>query len=139
MPPNTNQCNFTIPANSNNGGRLTGDGFNGVPTLQNGDTLQVIVRWAGNNPPQQINGYTMITPSGGSSESSPSPFLTSGNFVCYLANTIGKDANTPSYTFPPLTYNGGEPGSYELTFVAEVTSGSTTMQWSEDPEFETGN
>jgi hypothetical protein len=132
-------CNFTvIPAA--NGGKLSGNGFNGVPSLNAGDSLQVVVRWGGPNPPTQVTGYWIVSPAASAgSQSTPSPFVNGGKFVCYGTASVGQDANNPTYTFAPLAYGGSQPGNYELTFVVEDGSTSPPTQYSEDPEFDTGN
>ena len=133
------QCNFTVPS-AINGGKLTGNGFNGVPTLTSGDSLQVVVRWGGASPPAQLNGYYIVSPAPSApNQTTPSPFVNGSKYVCYGAQSVGKDANAPTYTFPALTYAGSQPGKYELTFVAEDGSTTPKTQWSEDPEFDTGN
>ena len=43
------------------------------------------------------------------------------------------------FNFGNWTYAGQLPGSYELTFIAINDFGTGQYQWSEDPEFETGN
>lgn len=135
-------CNFTIPANAPNGAQLAGNGFGGKPTLQNGDVLQVVVRWAGNNPPGELTGHFIISAAKGApGQTRPSPFLngTSANYLCYQPQTVPKDASAPSYTFAGIAYGGGQPGNYDLTFVAEDSSTTPVTQWSKDPEFDTGN
>jgi len=138
--PTTQPCNFTIPANSPNGAQLTGNGFNGKPTLQNGDSVQVVVHWAGNNPPSNLTGHFMVSAAAGApNQSTPSPFVNGVKHVCYSTQTKAKDPNTPSFTFDAITYGGGQPGNFQLTFVAEDRSTTPVTQWSKDPEFDTGN
>lgn len=135
----TIQCNFTIAA-AGNGGKLTGNGFNGTPSMNNGDVLQVVVHWGGSNPPAQLTGHFIMSPASSASpnQTTPSPFVNGAKFVCYTMQTVVKDS-TPSYTFAGLTYGGSLPGNYELTFVAEDSSTTPVTQWSEDPEFDTGS
>jgi hypothetical protein len=132
-------CSFTIPAGASNGAKLTGSGFGATPRLVSGDSIQVIVRWAGNNPPSQLKGRFMISPAV-ASQTTPSPFLngTSSRYLCYGDQTVNKDTSDSTYTFTALAYGGSNPGSYELTFVAEDISTAPPTQWSEDPEFDTG-
>lgn len=135
-----NICNFTIPSGSTNGSRLTGNGFNGRPQLATSDTIQVIVRYAGPNPPGTLNGYFVITPApDAQNQTTPSPFVNGSKFVCHAVFGVSQDAGGPTYTFPLFTYLGGLPGAYELTFVAEDATVTPATQWSEDPEFDTGN
>lgn len=139
MPNHANPCNFTILANTPNGSKLAGNGFNGRPMLQNGDSINVVVHWAGNNPPGQLRGHFIFSPSAGAhpNQTTPSPFVNGSKFLCLDTQT--KPAVNNSYAFDALTYRGSLPGSYELTFVAEDFSTSPPTQWSRDPEFETGN
>jgi hypothetical protein len=138
--PTTQPCNFTIPANSPNGSKLAGNGFNGRPTLQSGDSLQVIVRWGGNNPPSSLTGHFILSAApAASNQTTPSPFVNGSKYVCHSIQTKPKDTNTPSYTFDPIAYGGGQPGAYALTFVVEDGSTTPATQWSRDPEFDTGN
>src|SRR5688572_10861198 len=117
----TIQCNFTIPANSPNGGELSGNGFNGRPTLNSGDVLQVIVRYAGQTAPPNLNGYFIFSAAedAPSSQAAPSPFLSGSNYVCHAVQNRPLDSgsgNSNTYTFAGITYNGGQAGNYELTF-----------------------
>lgn len=134
------QCNFTITA-AGNGGNLAGNGFGNQNNLNSGDVLQAVVHWAGQNPPSQLNGYFIFSPAGNAppTQASPSPFVSGAKFVCITQQTAQKAANAPSYTFAGLTYGGGQGGKYELTFVAEDASTLPPTQWSDDPEFDTGN
>ena len=138
--PQTYPCNFTIPANSNNGSRLVGNGFNATPRLNAGDSLNVIVRYAGPNPPASLNAMYVITPAetAPSNQTAPSPFFAGAKYFCAGPFTASQDASGPTFTFPTLTYNGGTPGNYELTLVV-FDSANPPTQWSEDPEFDTGN
>lgn len=136
-------CNFTIPADSPNGGGLAGNGFNGRPTLNSGDILQVIVRCAGSSGPANLTGRFIFSPAGDapSSQTAPSPFLSGSKYVCYTTQTKPQDSGSGgsiTYTFDGITYGGGQQGNFELTFVAEDGSTAPPTQWSEDPEFDTG-
>jgi hypothetical protein len=131
-------CNFTITPSAN-GGRLSGNGFNGRPRMNSGDTLQVIVRWAGGGAPTTLTGHFIFSPDPHvQGQATPSPFLNGSKYVCYQMQTANADGSGISFTFPPLTYAGGQPGKYELTFVAQDGATPPT-QWSEDPEFDTGS
>jgi hypothetical protein len=143
-------CAFTVTAGTA-GGKLIGGFAGGArPTLQNGDSITVSVSFAAGDPnaPVNLNGYFVFTAaSDASNQSTPSPFLngSSQNFICLAGGNFSSavaQGNSLVYTFQPWTYRGGKKGSYELTFVASNDTGSaqgTPMQWSEDPEFETGN
>jgi hypothetical protein len=123
-----------------NGGKLAGNSFNGTPRMNNGDVLQVVVRWGSSNPPAQLTGHFIFSPAESApNQTTPSPFVNSSKYVCYARQIVQKDANSPSYTFAGITYGGSQPGNYELTFVAEDSSTTPATQWSEDPEFDTGN
>lgn len=52
---------------------------------------------------------------------------------------MGRNSPTATYVFGPTPiYNGGLPGNYELTIVIQDSS-TSPVQWSIDPEFETGS
>lgn len=132
-------CNFTVPSAAN-GGKLAGNGFNGTPVMSSGDSLQIVVRWGGQNPPAQITGYWIVSPAASApSQTTPSPFLNGSKYVCFSSQQVTKDTNGPTYTFAGLVYNGSQPGNYELTFVVQDGTTTPPTQWSEDPEFDTGN
>jgi hypothetical protein len=133
-------CNFTIPASAPNGSKLAGNGFNTTPRLNSGDSIQVIVRWGGSGGPSQLTAHAIVSPAPSvPSQTTPSPFVDGAKFVCYQRWTANQDSSAPTYTFPPLTYGGSQPGSYELTIVIEDKSTTPSTQWSEDPEFDTGS
>jgi hypothetical protein len=146
--PTTYTCTFVIPnaPGASNGARLVGSGFGSKPVLMTGDTIQVQVQATGNTAPATLNGYMIISPAQlqtNQSQTTPSPFVTAtlANFICFRMqqNVGGSSAQgKTTYNFNNLTftYGGGYVGEYELTFVAEAPSLGT--QWSEDPEFDTG-
>ena len=136
-------CQFTIPGGSM-GGRLSGGFPNNVPpTLQKDDSIVVSVTCDVSVAPNGLTGVFIYTAAGDapSNQSTPSPFVTGANrnFVCIetCPGTVSGDSGSVTFTFPAWGYGGGQPGSYELTFVA--WNQTTGLQWSEDPEFETGN
>ena len=135
-------CTFTIPSGqaNSNGAKLTGSGFGAIPTLVNGDSIQVTVTVTGSGGPTSLNGYMIFSPAADApNQSTPSPFLNGSKFLCFKSQQgVSGNANggTTQFSFQTFTYNGGYPGHYELTFVAEDPASGT--QWSEDPEFETG-
>jgi hypothetical protein len=137
-------CAFSIPANSSQGGRLTGGFANNVqPTLQNGDSILVTVTCAAPPAGNTLTGAFIYTAAGNapSNQTAPSPFVRGANknFLCVQSypGTPSGNSGQVTITFPAWTYAGGNPGSYEMTFVA--WNQATGQQWSEDPEFETGN
>lgn len=132
------------------GGKLTGPGFPGgqPPTLSAQDTLQVQITWLVQaiEPPESLDGQFVFSaaPYAPSNQASASPFVQSSGYgLCWDLKTAQKTVtnNQTVYSFPPYTYGGGIPGQFELTFVAQgLPSGASNLvQWSEDPEFETGN
>ena len=138
--PTTVKCNFTIPANTNAGSRLQGAGFGATaPRLNGGDSLQIVVTWAGNNPPNSLNGYFIFSPAiSASNQSAPSPFLNGTNYLCFQEQVANKSAQGQQYTFASFTVPTGAPaGNYELTVVVEDARATPSTQWSEDPEFDT--
>jgi hypothetical protein len=147
--PTTYTCTFVIPSapGTSNGAKLAGSGFGNKPVLKTGDTIQVQVQATGNSPPPTLNGYMIISPAQlqtNQSQTTPSPFVTPtlANFICFrMQQNVGASTaqGTTTYNFNALTftYGGGYVGQYELTFVAEAPSLGGT-QWSEDPEFDTG-
>ena len=137
--PSTVTCNFAIPANANNGSRLQGAGFGTANRLNGGDSLQVVVTWGGNNPPNSINGYFIFSPaeSAGNSQG-PSPFFNGSNYLCFQEQVASKSASGQQYAFTPFTVPAGTAaGSYEPTVVVEDARATPSTQWSEDPEFDT--
>lgn len=133
----TVSANFTVPANTGSGGRLQGAGFGAsTPRMNHGDSLQVVVTWGGSNPPGSLTGYFVISPTSGSNQTAPSPFVNGSNFVCFLPLTASKSLNGQQYTFTSTLLaipSNATAGNYELTLVVE----SAGVQWSEDPEFDT--
>jgi hypothetical protein len=132
----TVSANFTVPANTANGGRLQGGGFNTTPRMNGGDTLQIVVTWAGSNPPHHLTGYFVISPvQSASNQIAPSPFKDGSNYLCYKSLRADKGTGQ-QYTFSTSSFTiptGAPAGQYELTLVVEDGS----VQWSEDPEFDT--
>jgi hypothetical protein len=141
-------CAFVVPPESV-GGKLSGGFTSGAPTLQNGDSIVVSVSFDAANPnaPVTLTGMFVYTASPQvSNQTTPSPFVIGANknFVCLSSQQAPAVASGSNkvYTFAPIVYTGGQPGQYELTFIAINPNGSPQgdqMQWSEDPEFETGN
>ena len=154
----TYKCTFTLPpanagSNSRLGGKFSsvawtpqagsGNGIytpkHGTPILLVGDSIQIVVNPTGNNAPTSLTGTVMISASQDAPQSAPSPFVQNNNANAYLCllplGTVSLVSGV--YTFPLTTYNNSNPGAYELTFVAQDATAGT--QWSEDPEFDTGN
>ena len=142
-------CFYIIPANLK-GARLQGSGFPPTdprPTMTSGGALTMRVHFAGNPAmaPAQLTGYFIFSaaPSAPPNQVYPSPFVDSaGHYQCFQQQTALKSTapGTADYDFTPLNYSGGLVGEYELTFVAEAYTGTpNVVQWSADPEFETGN
>ena len=135
----TVSANFTVPANSNAGGRLQGAGFGATaPRLNGGDSLQIVVTWGGGSAPGTLTGYFIFSPaqSAGSNQTAPSPFLNGTNYLCYQSLTATKSNSGQQYTFAHTNLTvpaGATAGSYELTLVVD----NNGVQWSEDPEFDT--
>jgi hypothetical protein len=137
--PSTVTCNFAIPANANTGSRLQGAGFGVANQLNGGDSLQVVVTWGGNNPPNSLNGYFIFSPAeGAGSSQGPSPFFNGSNYLCFQEQVANKSASGQQYAFTPFTVpTGSAAGNYELTVVVEDARATPSTQWSEDPEFDT--
>src|SRR5881394_30762 len=139
-------ANYIIPGGGR-GGELQGPGFGrgNPPTLTSANPLQVTVQWTGDPgaAPASLTGYFVFTPAQGVTQSAPSPFLVNGFYRCYDTQTANKSSgpgNQIQYLFGGYDYFGGNAGQYELTFVAEIGTGTAdAQQWSADPEFETGN
>jgi len=138
----TYTCNFTIPSGANNGSKLQGPGFNQVPRLNSGDSVQIKVQWGGSatSAPPNLKGRFIFSPATDASgnQSAPSPFVSGSKYICYTDQLVNLDqgAGSVTYTFQPVVYGGSQGGNYELTFVAEDPRTPVT-QWSEDPEFDT--
>jgi hypothetical protein len=136
--PSTVTCNFTIPAS---GSRLQGAGFGATtPRLNNGDSLQIVVTWAGSNPPNSLNGYFVFSPApdAGANQTAPSPFLNGNNYLCFQEQVANKSASGQQYTFTSFAVpTDASAGNYELTLVVEDARATPSTQWSEDPEFDT--
>jgi len=149
----TYNCTFHIATGTQlTGGRLTG-GFDGgaTPALSNGDSITVTVTSDFVIP--QLTGNWVFTAAppigvGGPEASLPSPFTTVieeghtvvGQVLCLQYST--QYGNAQSWTFGPVTYTASDAtknSRYELTFVAADNSQSPPVQWSEDPEFDTGS
>lgn len=137
-------CSF-VCAGGARGGKLTGPGFpgGGTPVLNPGDTLTVTVQWAGANPPPAMNGYAIFTRANGSTQNAPSPFKSSSGYICLDPQGGQRSAGGPttfSFADPSWQVQAGLGGNYELTFVAEINTGTpSVVQWSADPEFDTTN
>lgn len=146
-------CRFHIAASTQfTGGRLTGT-FDGgtTPTLSDGDSVTVIVESDFVMP--QLTGtwvFTAAKPTqlDPTEAKLPSPFTTvvgeghkfAGQVLCLQYSTQLGDAQ--SWTFGPIAYRVSDDtknSRYELTFVAADNSQTPPVQWSEDPEFDTGS
>jgi hypothetical protein len=137
--PTTVTCNLTVPSNTSAGGRLQGAGFGAVtPRLNGGDSLQVVVTWGGSNPPSSLNGYFIFSPAAGATQTAPSPFLNGTNYLCFQEQVANKSATGQQYSFTAFTVpTGAAAGNYEVTIVVENATTPPSVQWSEDPEFDT--
>jgi hypothetical protein len=140
-------CYFVVPGGAK-GGQLQGRGFGGAgitPVLNNGDSLTVSVQWGGPTVPSALTGYFVFSSAQDSdpSQTAPSPFLNGSNYECFDSQPGQQTTSngTTTFTFSKqYTYGGGLPGNYELTFIAEINSGTANVtQWSADPEFDTSN
>jgi hypothetical protein len=143
-------CTFSLPSSGNSlskGAKLLGSGFGCIPSLMNGDTIQVTVSTTQPNPPATLNGYMIISPAqDASNQTTPSPFKNGQRYICYWGQTATGQTNQgmTTYAFDVWTYTAAPAqalkGNYELTFVAEdaLTNPAEPTQWSEDPEFDTG-
>ena len=105
-----------------------------------------VVYPAATGAPATLTGTFVFTESqlALTNQTTATPFLMGGansNFLCVATKQAGGQVagSTTVYTFPAVTYGGGLQGSYELTFVAANNAASPPVQWSEDPEFDTGN
>jgi hypothetical protein len=144
--PTAYPCTFTVPPGTT-GGKLSGGFPNGRPTLQNGDSINVSVSFtAGDStaPNGLLQGIFVFTAAADavSNQATPSPFVFgSQNYACVSGTRVSGTAQGPNlvFNFGDWTYAGQLPGSYELTFIAINDFGTGQYQWSEDPEFETGN
>lgn len=130
-------ANFTVPANTPNGGRLQGAGFGATaPRMNRGDDMKISVTWSGGNAPGSLTAYLIISPVTSSNQTAPSPFVNGTNYVCFLALSGNQDASGPKFSFSSQLLkipSDATAGSYELTIVVE----NGGVQWSEDPEFDT--
>ena len=133
-------CAFSIDGGAT-GGRLSGGFPNGEdPTLDNGDSILVTVTCDASVGSGGLTGTFVFT--GKAEGQGPSPFVNgpNSNFVCITTYpgtpSSTSDDGSMTYSFPVWSYGGNLKGSYELTFIATNAAG---LQWSEDPEFETGN
>jgi hypothetical protein len=139
-------CKYTIPAAvAKSGGRLEGGFPSNSTKILTGESLVMTVHWAGPNAPTNLTGYFTFTasPTAPPNQTNSSPFVeaANGSYRCFIQQAAKGSGNGPAdYDFTPLNYSGGYPGYYELTFVAEAGTGTAAaIQWSADPEFETGN
>ena len=98
-----------------------------VNSLNGGDSLQVVVTWGGNNPPNSLNGYFIFSPAEGAENTQgPSPFFNGSNYLCFQEQVANKSASGQQYTFTPFTVpTGSAAGNYELTVVVEDAPGHT--------------
>jgi hypothetical protein len=145
--PTTYPCAFTVPPGTT-GGKLSGGFANGArPALQNGDGIAVSVSFtAGDStaPTGPMQGIFVFTAAAdaASNQATPSPFLFASQNYCCASSilAVGTTQGTNLvFNFAAFMYGGQLPGSYELTFIAINNYGTGQYQWSEDPEFETGN
>lgn len=143
------------------GGRLTPaaalwtPGGNATPSLNGnsstaiGDQLQAKVTFGTANnaalPSGNVTAVFTFTPANDaqSNQAGASPFLSGGTFVCSQSCQgqlqQGANSNQAVYVFGSTpVYNGGLPGSYELTIV-NTDSSTPPVQWSTDPEFDTSS
>jgi hypothetical protein len=137
--------NFTIQGVA--GGRLafgswsaTGNSTAVPPILAKGEQLTVTIQdGTGSNP--TLNVYLVFTRSALARNDSnvASPFKQSGRDLCLLtASNLASNGGAYQVSNSNLTYSqaGGSGGQWELTVVA-VNANDQTVQWSEDPEFDT--
>ena len=145
-------CKFTIPSGQN-GGKLSGgflkdDGsywpaLSG-PELSKDATLKLSVEHPdAQNAPLHLAGiFVFSAASTTPNQAKGSPFVDNhGHARCLTTLSADKVVSNGKaiYTFAPIAYKGGNPGHYELTFVAEDPNNGSPIQWAEDPEFDTGN
>jgi hypothetical protein len=139
-------CSYQVPGG--NGGKLVGSGFSpNRPRLNQNDTLTLALAWSGSDtPPNALVAYFIFSAAqdASSTQSGASPFVGgTGQAISYQLQQapLVSSGGRSTYTFEPFTYNGGRPGSYELTVVVETGTGNLaiTKQWSADPEFDTGS
>ena len=145
--PTTYPSMFTVPPGTT-GGKLSGGFPNGErPTLQNGDSINVSVSFtAGDStaPNGLLQGIFVFSAAADalSNQATPSPFVFgSQNYACVSGTRVAGTVQGTNlvFNFGNWKYAGQLPGSYELTFIAINDFGTGQYQWSEDPEFETGN
>ena len=116
----------------------------------NGDSMQAQVTFGTSNgailPVPPLTATFTYTPSNDApaSQVGASPFVGGGTYTCSqvfakVQPQSGRNSPTATYVFGPTPiYNGGLPGNYELTIVIQDSS-TSPVQWSIDPEFETGS
>jgi hypothetical protein len=137
------QCNFTIAANSR-GGKCTG-GFVGNSALGSNDYIAVTVTYTGlgqNQPAPAMEATFVVSAAPGvQGQQAPSPFTqandTTSPYLCAWSSSPTSTSTQPGkaiYQFQTPNYPGSAQGSYELTAVFTVGG----IQYSEDPEFDTG-
>jgi hypothetical protein len=145
-------CKFSIPSGQV-GGKLTGgflknDGSYwpavAGPELSKDATLRLTVEHPDpQSAPERLNGiFTFSAAATAPNQAKGSPFVDNrGRVRCLTTASATKVVSNGKgiYTFEPISYKGGSPGHYELTFVAEDSNNGSPIQWSEDPEFDTGN
>jgi hypothetical protein len=137
-------CTFYIPADGQPG-KLTGGFQNGTSLSSPGSLTVNVVHPDAETAPSTLTGVFVFTtsPLALTNQTAPSPFVMgpNSNFACLSTQqAIGSISNGGMlYTFGSIAYGGGQPGSYELTFVAVNNEVSPPLQWAEDPEFDTSN
>ena len=125
---------------------LTGNTLNGPA----GDRVQASITFGtANNAALPVGPVTAVftfTPANDAltNQAGASPFLSGGTYLCSQSfpggQQSGANRNLATYTFGPTpVYNGGLMGSYELTIVITDSSSPNPVQWSIDPEFDTGS
>lgn len=136
-------CNFTIPSGTK-GGKLGGD-FADASKVMSGDDIVVIVDFPSVPGPANLTGTFVFSAAGTANQDFGTPFVATpgGKFVCIKSTSVAGVVLglKTRYMFPAMSYGGGAKGKYELTFVVadNVTNPQLPVQWSKDPEFETGN
>lgn len=115
------------------------------PVVKSGDTVTVHVIYPGLvDPPVEMTGvFAVSAAQNAPSQTTGTPFYKVGNgkAVCLITEMQHpkmKGGNSV-YEFTPIPYHGGFRGNYELTVVVSDNKANPPVQWSEDPEFDTGN
>jgi hypothetical protein len=107
--PDGLDCNvrFSIPANSNNGSRLQGNGFGSANRLNGGDTFgRRDLGWK--QPPNSLNGYFIFSPaeSAGTTQP-PSPFFNGSNYLCFQEQFANNERERPAVLVHTFTVPTG--------------------------------